>query len=716
MKIVICFVLALSLNLVTSLVNLNPQGKNTIPESKKLQIQIIKGNSGINITDKAMPIMRSRIQRITKLNRTLPLELLTKSSSEPAYAKKNQSVTGMFKESGEVQHYSHQEHSHIPIRSYEPLVLDQPINKSYINTHKTDSYNIVTTTKAHSLNQYGNDLHTIKNDLSESLNNNHDGPVYIDPKVAKLIAMYLKSIDTNKNMPQEDAPDINQLLKDYSNDYEIKELENKLNNLHAEIAELNKEIETLKAEDQYDQVSFIEQKEQKLEEEEESLSLDMYRKEDEVIREEIQHLRTQEEQMVGQNKNDIELASIETRIGDLEIKDALVDEQIKDLEIDQIETKIKHLVTHDIDHNNLSQNLSDNNDLNQEIQVLQTHEEQIKADHQIQDELQSDIREIDNRLEEIKTEPGHVNEIVSLLKIKRKLEDTVNEVSSSVSLNQSSIPTFGDTDYQSPPSEVGSADAYNSNFDGLQTAVVALQYVVKDYIEMFKDLPATLQDIPPIEIDNQDEINTLYGVLNKFISTYNAKRLEMKQNEKSRFGFLYDYINGIKPTAEGIIVFFKMVDKINDIKEQALSKDQTYIDKNQELFDQADNIAKEVLELQAKSNDLDEKDNEIYAKVVDIENYTYINNTNSNNEVNTKAQITAEALPILVEFRNNIMSYLGFIKESFTAFDQWKLSVGTQLNDLELYVKEHCAAEANRLQVRKLISGPITRLNKINIQ
>lgn len=409
------------------------------------------------ITARASQVLRrpvGPVRRRAMQNRTLPIALASKEQPEEYVYPGNSTVVSRLRDSGTLQHYSTAQLNHIPIVSYDPLVYGQPVPKVKTESQTNASYDFVISTKTeYNKHHNSNQVQDIVAQLSSSLERTPPGQkVVLDPTTFQNTLNLVKQHNEDHHIEEQN-----------NNEHEAQaqRLRNRIFSLQQEIDQLNHEIEALKSEGKGEEAAALQQDEQALEDEKLNLTIAEYQEEDKEIREEINELRAQEDTLIEQKGNDLELAHMVDKIVDLEVQGVNIDIQIKAAETDQIEVQIQELEQQK-EGVEVVQNEAKIDDIEAKIAELSQNEAEIKADHQIQDEITAELKDLDQQIQAVSTETGHTNQFLALLKAKRKLKDEDYYVSSGTFSSAASTGAGYDYYQSDSPASPSSYDSSSS--------------------------------------------------------------------------------------------------------------------------------------------------------------------------------------------------------------------------------------------------------------
>lgn len=323
------------------------------------------------------------------------------------------------------------------LHPYDPLGNVHNGENLNIKTHSQGTFGHTTMTQVHYYNPAEHSqpahqiyiapvedgsLHGLTSHMSSLINNTQaDQPIAVDPNTVKLIISYLQELDAKQSETSAHIPN-----EEYEN--QIKILTDRLQAMEQHINSLEAEKSQLLAAGHVAQVHEIEQQEQVLEHQEDQINLELYQKEDEHMRDEIQQINQEEQVLEAQGGHDIELASFEIEKADLEIQDATIDQEIKNLEVANITHEIAALEEQKIEIEQTSHDESQVHNIETQVASLEEEKASVETDTEIKQELEADIQEVEYKIEELSPQPEHTNEVIALLRVKRKLKRAVKNI------------------------------------------------------------------------------------------------------------------------------------------------------------------------------------------------------------------------------------------------------------------------------------------------
>lgn len=646
--------------------------KGVAPESEKLQIQIFNTPSNNlnnhNEYTTSSPWTQNLAARPNNFSNRLT-QGVTKGRQLQTH---NKNFKESFSVDEQIQYGSKQTFRRGPTGNYNPLDNAFETNKISAGIPATEDHN-----ESPNSALFGLQVPTTAD--------HNRGYVELDPKVVELIIVYLNNHEANMTEVPDRLPE--------EETVETLELQKKILLLQIEINHLEKEIEEQTAQGNLQQADELQKTELGLEKEEVDIALSLSSEKDALLRSEIQQLEQKELQLETQPGTDLLLAVVETEIGNAEIEDALVDQKIQALTETQIDYQIG-----DLKDQRAEAKAQDNNSelgtIDLEIMELNKDKSAVQADHQVLEDLNTDISAVDNNLSALVLTSGHENQIEALLKVKRKLQEAAASLSNA-STSTSHSPT-------NPVLEAAAKlDVYPSTIDTIATETTSMALLIETFEKMFSDLPEAASNMPEFQFDYLDEFIDLYGELKVFVKRYDKINEELRSNEISRYGAVHKYIAGISPTPNGVLKFFNMVNWMKDIRDKATKPDKTFIEMNKTLVDESKPTTADIGKMQTNIQNVEDT-HKVMNELVDYlkgefekdENKTQALKSDTN-MVTEKAHITIANWPKFVEWGEIILTNLLEIQDILQNFKDKKVAFGASMRKLEKYVDLNCTGETN---------------------
>ena len=246
-------------------------------------------------------------------------------------------------------------------------------------------------------------------------------PITIDAATARVIISYLK--DLEHGTPTEPV-----MIPNEEYEHKIQNLNERIHNLENQINHMEQERAHLLHQGHVAEAQVIEHQEHEMEHKIDELALEIDKAEDVHLREEIQEIEAQTHALESEGGHDIELAALETQKANLEVQDALVDQQIKELEIANVAHDIAELEKREAEVAHTTHDQAEIQHIENEIAHLEQEKHAIEADNQIITELNQDIAVDEQKIEKLSQEPGHTDQVIALIRAKRKLKRTVRKL------------------------------------------------------------------------------------------------------------------------------------------------------------------------------------------------------------------------------------------------------------------------------------------------
>lgn len=543
----------------------------------------------------------------------------------------------------------------------------------------------------------------VKKALEET---DHDGMSELKPNIVGNIVMLLDKLDEEKRYwgdnheaPVEDTSEDESNLDNYNQ--VSKELEEKIEALEHEISNLKQQIEAVKVmKDHDEELGNLVDEINELESEEDNLIIQKDLEDEMGIKHELDSLKAEKGKEVKEHAREIDLADIDNRIGELEVKDAreqeLIDEELVKLKEEKLEQLTKE--RDDLFHANADQEEIDR--LSQEIDDLTNAIAELQKDHHITEEIEEELHEANQELAVLKTENNKDQEIqalennrnelleveVHIEKDQEKLKEfDYPEITHSIEINSmyDNVHKIGEKTEKKSETTVPKHDN-EFNLDSRDQSthliiphlVIIINRIKSQFTKLIQELPKTVEEIPENTIENVEDLMLIFKKLknlpNDLTIFTNMTRNDVVQVEKT--------FDNITNSFDGIMSFYKLSEELDAIENKEFLMTDEYHATKADMSNLSTQIGVVVDRLKDHLNSL--------KRMFELlkQNVSVVKQAIENDEPPTgeeQADIVIQIVPTLIDLREEVYERLQTIVDDMNYVRNKRIKLSNMVKELE---------------------------------
>ena len=438
------------------------------------------------------------------------------------------------------------------------------------------------------------ELIDIESDLKEAVGESrHENPVLVSPNALQVIVKYLKYLEQKDGEVFElDAPKSN---TDKINDLQnmSSEMNDRISNMKNEIKSLHEHLKLIRAESGREKdIKALEQEDIALNAELESLELQKEKGEELNTKEAIEDLEAHKEELEKNHADAIQIAHLENKIVDLEVKDAELEEDLKKHSLTDFNKEIVDLENEKTDIESIDPDSKNIEEIGTKINDLKDEEKEIIDDDEAHHDLEDEISHLTNELNELEHTDTSKEAIDEFIEGKDKLmkeaaiidhEDSQEELEqmsdSEEEHSDTSVSHLDPEELTALESKYDLETEVEESYEVLAHLIFALEDIKESTFDLFEGFPTEQSDIPEKGSGNKTKIINLFEKLKVFSSFFEI----FNEKTEGDLEFLFSITQRQGISFDDCLSFYKIKKQYEDIKNSKNKLEQHEADKDREI-------------------------------------------------------------------------------------------------------------------------------------